>query len=191
MFSTTEVRWFYPGDFPPQIQTWFGVVADEIMDEASREDVYLLNTLGGRFGIKLRGGLLEVKERTHTHGHHTFTPGVIGILESWVKLSFPLAAMPNSEGWPSSWVAVKKTRQLSPIKRHNSNSNCFLELTNVEVLNQHWWTLGLEAFGSIDRNHKHLMDSASQVFSSSKPPVLEEGASIGYPTWLDTVAKDR
>jgi hypothetical protein len=194
VLSTTEVRWFYQGEIPTQIQTWFGLIANENMSQASREDFYLLSTSGGRFGIKLRGNLLEIKERTKTHGPYPFSPEISGIIESWHKLSFPLADKQSHydavQGISASWIGVKKTRHLFP-RSSPSGEYCHFELTQVEALRQSWWTLGFEAAGKVQGNYDSLVESATQIFSTANSPALERVASSGYPDWLEILTVER
>lgn len=200
MFSSVEVRWFYPGEIPDKVQTWFGGIATEVIEQAPREDIYLLSTHAGKFGIKLRENRIEVKEKEHVYGDRQLGHQVVGAIESWNKVSFGLEEDQHNyfstQNLTPSWIAITKTRQLSEFyfKRYNPKTDtlfsfsveaCHLELTKIEVQDQYWWTLGLEAYGADDKNFDHLLQRTGQFFSEELPFQLDLEHSYGYPQWLN------
>ncbi len=65
MLLSNELRWFYPGKLPENIQLWFqqNCLIDPLKSPEEREDVYLYSPGCDYLGIKLRQGRLEVKWR--------------------------------------------------------------------------------------------------------------------------------
>ena len=63
MLISNELRWFYPGNLPENIQLWFqqNCLLDPLKSPEAREDVYLYSPGCDYLGIKLRQRRLEVK----------------------------------------------------------------------------------------------------------------------------------
>ncbi|MBC8503531.1 MAG: hypothetical protein ISR58_17985 [Anaerolineales bacterium] len=88
MFSTVEVRWFYQGVIPSDIQTWFDqkvVEGIEPINQPSRTDQYLLQGHNASLGVKLREGRVEIKQRVQEYGYAEFGPAVTGIVKGRKK----------------------------------------------------------------------------------------------------------
>jgi hypothetical protein len=134
------------------------------------------------------------------HGAPSAAPGqAIGRVEGWHKWSFELAAAPLAHlAVPAaSWVLVRKARSVRRYRVDNvqgvvpltagedTSQGCGIELTEVEVSGQAWWTLGLEAFGDEPALQQDLLAVAGHVLAGSLPMMLSAWNSYGYPRWLD------
>ncbi|MBL7164240.1 MAG: hypothetical protein ISS57_16725, partial [Anaerolineales bacterium] len=146
MFPTVEVRWFYRGAIPGDIQTWFDQIAKEYIVQPARLDTYLLQSNNTDLGIKLRQGRIEIKQRFQQHGDIDFHKHVSGVVEGWRKWSFLIAREQTSYFSPAilgdTWLGVKKTRSLYTFQITDSRvksvpipdysaGGCNLELTRI------------------------------------------------------------
>ena len=198
MFPTVEVRWFQQGQVDPDVQAWFHRVADHAQEQAPRTDYYLQEASAGGIGIKLREGLVEIKERRHFYGRVDFHPHVRGIVDGWRKWSFPYREemdFADSDAFAQSWVGVEKARWLALYKVEGDrveatprttepSCGCGLELTRVEARESIWWSVGLEAFGPEDQNYNRLITTADHIFSTAEPPRFCVARSYAYTKWL-------
>jgi hypothetical protein len=191
---TLECRWFYEGGIPGPLASavyrWkFETVPDD------RDDVYLVNDAVD-VGIKLRGGkYLEVKKRTNTRTSVFAMDRVAGLIETWVKWSFPLAEQGIEVESNGAWITVRKSRKtqkfaatkngLEPVglwSRHQAGVN--FEVTLLRVDDAAWWTVGFEAFGP-QRQLDFLFEQALRcVLTTGGLPDLTPDASMSYPKWL-------
>jgi hypothetical protein len=84
-----------------------------------------------------------------------------GRLESWEKCSFPHGPPSHDSGDPSGWRPVSKRRRISwlslasglarsDVPGLDEEPGCAVELTDVHVRGEAWWTLGFEATGPAD-----------------------------------------
>ena len=64
--------------------------------------------------------------------------------------------------------------------------DCEVELTEVRVCGQDWWTLGFEATGPADLLRSELEAAAALVFAQALPGDVEPGLdeSRSYAAWL-------
>jgi hypothetical protein len=201
MFSTVEVRWFYPGTLPSEVLAWFQQGPHEPDRPPCRVDYYLRLRSIDSLGIKLREGRIELKQRYGQQRIVRFHNHVAGLAERWRKWSLALA---ESEGsFPGiltpalSWIAVRKVRELRKYlvvgpgqiitvpALEFPEQGCTVELTSIQADAAFWWTLGFEAFGDEASLRDHLLLTAEQVFAQGRAPrPLRPGASYGYPRWL-------
>ena len=203
IFRSTEVRWFFQGEIPPKVESWFSGLDSEKGSETPRVDIYLLNTGDGNFGIKLRQNMLEVKEREIIHGNHIFNPSMEGVIESWNKTSFLLAPQQHdfyaAEYLTDSWISVKKTRRQAIYQKLPTKTDkptilfeaveaCHLELTSILVKEQRWWTIALEAYGNVSSDHERLIKTGRQLPSENTQLGFGRNNSMGYPQWLNELA---
>ena len=61
---------------------------------------------------------------------------------------------------------------------------CDLELTELAVGRERWWTLGFEAFGEGSDLAETLLMTMQAAFAGSAGIVLAPEASFGYAAWL-------
>lgn len=210
-YPTREVRWFLRGKVQSEIWQWFQQGAAEA--EAIREDWYFSLPKQPDLSIKLRQGKIEIKQRTAKEGIQKLAKGIKGQVEQWEKWSFPLdEAKPLDIAASGAWILVKKERLsqryvLGAGKKvvkviepsHNSqNQNsqsqnsqneqpdqgCTIELAELWVNNQPWYSFGFEAFGQQDTLAETLEQVARQVLADPTFPSMKAKHSFGYPQWL-------
>jgi hypothetical protein len=152
---TCEVRWIRPGRSGSEIDRWFSRFAQV---PETRDDDYLFSPRLPGLSIKIRGGVsFEVKQHRGVVGALDIAGAAAGSIDSWIKRSIPLTgevdlSLPLEE---SAWRRVSKRRQIArfPIDAADGGPgspralDCSVELTEVEVAGQSWWTLGFEAGG--------------------------------------------
>lgn len=200
VYPTVEVRWFYTGLIPAEVSTWFDRGERPPDDQPCRVDRYF--RLGGMhsLGVKLRDGRLELKQRQRSYGIVLFHERISGLVESWRKWSFEIAAdgdnLENLLEPDSSWIAIQKQRRLRRFRRTQAGETvahpadeypaqgCSLELTSIMVGGKPWWSLGLESFGDNDRLQENLFAAIQHVLAQKPVPTLAANDSYGYPTWL-------
>ena len=201
MQLTAELRWFNRGRLPKEISHWFQqeCLGDYLAAPEEREDIYLYVPECDYLGIKLRQGRLEIKWRQAELGVVSFGNHVEGKAEKWSKWlcedSMAETFQPKS-AIGQSWVRVKKARlqrqyQVLPDNSATAvpvtdsiNQGCTVELTDLVVNGNAWWSLAFEAFGEDERLTDHLQNIASRVIESNCGLKLQGEDSYGYPTWL-------
>jgi hypothetical protein len=202
MLPTVEVRWFHKGPVPEEVAQWFRRGERERETQGSRVDHYHCHTDGGSLGIKVREGMLEIKQRHIVYGVMRFHERVTGVVEHWRKWSFVLESVDGiAAGFraqASSWLGVNKDRRLRKYQLvgesdvitipafENPDRGCSVELTQIRVKGEVWWSLAFEAFGEEATLRDTLLIVAQHVLAR-EPPLLCEGDSFGYPDWLDIV----
>lgn len=192
MFATVEVRWFFTGEIPPDVDAWFAHSGRFPTPPTRRTDHYLRHP-DDALGLKLREGRIEAKQRTARLGLVNFGPHARGVVETWRKWSFPLA---ETQDVDAAWTAVTKARRLhhfaiAPdaqlIAIHPQTvaaRGCDWELTAVSTAGQAWWTLGLEAFGPGPTRETDLLRVARHFLGGVDTPPLPASNSGSYPWWL-------
>lgn len=208
LLHSAEMRWFFVGSKPEAVAHWFDARQERL--EESRKDSYLIFFGSPCVGVKLR----EVREK----GYLNFEikalqspprtveprPGILGKTNAWVKWSVKFN-MTEDLGQTmrdgSRWIEVEKKRWLLKYeikadatpnevpKEAFPDDGCNVELTELGVAGDQWWTIGLEAFGPPERINNHLLASLNTFFSSRKkvPCPLLEANSLSYPTWFATI----
>jgi hypothetical protein len=182
---TCEVRWIRPGRHGSEIAHWFSRFSQ--VPEV-RDDDYLISPRMPGMSIKIRGGAsFEVKQHRGVVGALDITGAAAGSIDSWIKRSIPLpgGVDPSRPLEGSAWRRVSKRRQMArfPIDA-SAGPDCSVELTEVEVLGQSWWTLGFEAGGrgALGR----IKRTAAVVFAVPLPTAsafrAEEACS--YAEWI-------
>jgi hypothetical protein len=202
MLTTYEVRWFNSGNIPLYIQSWFerSCLLPSTKLPENREDVYLYTPGCDYLGIKLRQGGLEIKWRDRDINKIEFNYLVKGNVEKWKKWrcsdsseeSFSLQQIGDNPVWvkvgkfrySQLYQVVDKTPQ--PVSNHAGVDNgCSLELTNVEINGNKWWSIALEAFGENCDLQNNLHVTAELIFSDYDSFPLQAKNSYGYPNLLE------
>lgn len=207
MLTTYELRWFYPGTIPQDIELWFeqNCLIEQLQPPEEREDLYLYSPRCDFLGIKLRQGQLEVKWRKAELGIVRFGEFVEGKAEKWGKWlccdATEESFQPNLVLGDPSWVSVQKVRfsQLyqilsefppQPVSAHEDIDNgCTVELTHLIIQENAWWSLAFEAFGEDARLMENLQVTADRVFKSYSVSKLLALNSYAYPSWLALVCQ--
>jgi hypothetical protein len=196
-----EIRWFFRGTLPLEILAWFDAGVDQPAQPAERVDHYLHLGQLDSLGIKLREGNVEIKLRQCKLGTVQFHQQVAGQVEHWRKWSFALAVAPLQDLLvpTSAWLPVHKSRRLRRYQVAADEAlslispdvypdrGCDLEVTQVRVHSQAWWTVGFEAFGPEARLRKNLCRAVEQVLKNPPPLALTVDDSFAYPRWLQIV----
>lgn len=191
MEPTAEMRWWWPGPCPDEVVAWFAALPDAL-EEESRTDHYL--SLPGHVatGIKARAGdQLDVKVRIGREEDVRVGDRVTGHLERWTKWQFPLATdgpgIEDLDGFPGSWVRASKYRWLVEV------GACELEVGEVDVDGDVWWTIAAEATGEGDTGRDHVLSCLRWMVDHGMPDVvsLTPEASWGYPAHLRHVIDER
>jgi hypothetical protein len=190
-----EVRWIFPGQLEVAVAGWFGRFP---AGTESREDAYLLDPQLPGLSVKIRGGrALEVKAYRGSPGILEVAGRARGRLQAWQKWSFPFSPPRQDSGDPAGWRLVAKRRRISrfsaagePVAAHvprpGQEPECEVELTEVRMTGQHWWSLGFEATGPADLLRSALEATVALVFAQALPGGIEPGTdeSRSYAEWL-------
>jgi len=193
-----EVRWIFPGQLDTAVAGWFGRFP---AGTESREDTYLLDPPMRGLSVKVRGGrALEVKVYHGSPAILEVAGRAFGRLESWQRWSFPfspLSPLSPGSGDPPGWRPVRKRRRITRFSAASrtiaataaalgQQPRCEVELTEVRVSGQDWWTLGFEATGPADLLRRELEAAAALVFAEALPGGVEPGPdeSRSYAEWL-------
>jgi len=198
---TAEVRWFFEGPVPADLETWFGL-GGLAQHAAPREDRYLLFPPPLGLNVKLREGRLEVKSLVGAPGLRTFDADIAGNIELWEKRIYGEAADVEFEKLHSSaphlWIAVGKERTLRTFSLESASmqevaagkvllaNGCNVELTKITVDGAACWSFGFEAYGEPSRVEGHLQKVAGHLFADNRRPPnpFPAADSRSYLEWL-------
>jgi len=191
--DSLEVRWITPGPLGTAMREWF---ARFPAGTEKREDAYLLQPRLPGLSVKLRdGSTLDVKS-------YLSSPGILGLpgygrLESWRKWSFPYQPAWHDDATLPGWITVRKRRHtcwfplatchgLAPVPWRVARAGCMVELTEVHVGDQPWWSVGFEATGSAGLLRLALQHAADLAFAQPLPAgvALSLDNSRSYAQWL-------
>jgi hypothetical protein len=190
-----EVRWIFPGQLEAAVAGWFGRFP---AGTESREDTYLLDPQLPGLSVKVRGGgALEVKVYRGSPGILEVAGRARGRMESWQKWSFPFSPPSHDSGDPAGWRPVRKTRRISRFSLASGpvlvrapglgqEPGCAVELTEIRMRDQDWWSLGFEATGPASLLRGELEATAALVFALALPGGVElsPDESRSYAEWL-------
>jgi len=191
-----EVRWIFPGQVQAAMARWFGRFQAAL---ELREDAYLLDPHLRGLSVKIRGGdgPLEVKVYRGSSGILDIAGRARGRVESWQKWSFPHESSSRDSLDPAGWTLVRKKRRISafpPAGGHGraglpgpgGQPGCAVELTEIRMGGEAWWTLGFEAVGPASLLRPELEATTALVFADAPPGGVEFGAgsSKSYAEWL-------
>ena len=201
MFPTVETRWFYPpGPIPQDVLAWYHYGERAPEAQPTRIDYYLRLPGNDDLGIKLREGRIEIKQRAEQYGVEHLHEHVHGLVEGWRKWSFGVndlgGGLGDLAGARPAWIAVRKARRLRrylvteaedivPIGGAEiAPHGCHIELAEITISNETWWSLAFEAFGPEAALHTTLTRVAQHVLRGDAVPHLNAEHSYGYAYWL-------
>ena len=197
---TSEIRWFLEGTLPGEVATWFGKLGKKLINETERTDTYLVLPDTNKVGIKVREGRVEIKKMIDLPDEIRINENIAGQSEIWQKWSFatrqsgnlPLSFILE----PSQWINIRKSRSLyrfaieaGELKPHKASTpipenGAHIELAEISIKGNPWWSLGVEAFG----NHKQLKENlgliSNQVINNFDHDHFAMQTSKSYPEWL-------
>jgi len=187
-----EVRWIFPGRLAAEVTGWFGRFPAEVRVV---DDEYLLDPYLPGLSVKVREGrALEVKMHCGSPGLLDVAGRAWGRLEWWEKWSFPHGPPRYDSGSRASWRPVNKKRCITWFSRAaglrvpglRQLPGCAVELTEVRVRGEPWWTLGFEATGATDALRSELEAAAAAVFDQAVPGGVKVGLGgcQSYAQWL-------
>lgn len=193
--TTAELRWFFEGPLPPEVESWFTRAGTRGLSE-SRRDTYR-HDLFTDIGVKRRfGATLELKERLAAP-ELVDVGGITGQVETWQRWSPADHRVVLSDH--SIWVDVDKAivkRRFEPggrevalteATRAMSGHGCDAEIVALTVLGRQAWSLAFAAFGPADVRRRCLLETWSEaIFNQPKPPAIDfdRAQPVGYPEWL-------
>lgn len=194
MYNSVEVRWFSTHR-EESIVNWFEKHGCHFDSVQSRTDYYLAGHLKDGLGIKLREGNIELKQRTSKSVATTFSTGVRGFSEEWVKWSFNIKEGDDEsekilKNTLERWVPVEKKRmqvklegdgKISQVKNlaNSMSSDCVMEYTWLALQQKIFYSFALEISGSGPVKLKDpLLLEILENFT------LSEMDSYGYPEFL-------
>jgi hypothetical protein len=193
--GSLELRWIFPGQLETAVAGWF---ARFLAGTESREDIYLLDPQLRGLSVKIRGGAaLEVKAYCGSPGILEVADRARGRMEAWQKWSFSISPLRQDSGTPAGWRPVRKRRRISrflqpggqivaPATELGHEPGCKVELTEVHMSGQDWWSLGFEATGPAELLRSELQATVALVFAQALPGGVEPGIddSRSYAQWL-------
>lgn len=192
--STLEVRWILSGRPRVALVEWFGRLS---ATTESREDAYLVYPRLEGLSVKIRGGArLEVKVDLGRSGIVDVPGRARGRLNSWCKWSFPIGSTSQLVSGSSDWRPVRKDRSISWFSATGQplpgpadgldDPACKVELTDIMIGGDNWWTLGFEATGPADQRRGALEATAATIFGEAMPEAVRLGIdhSVPYSQWL-------
>lgn len=191
--TTLEVRWILPGRVDAATVGWFTRLATAT---ESRVDSYLLNPRLQDLSVKIRAGSqFDVKAFRGSPGVIEVAGGSMGRMGAWQKWSFPLG--PESQPAPNSraWRRVRKRRMIAwfgasggPLTdtADQGAAQCAVELTDITVGDEPWWTLAFEASGPSSWRRRAVGNAATFAFAEPIPTdiTLDLDNSVSYAQWL-------
>jgi hypothetical protein len=203
MQVSAEIRYFWRGATPGGLEEWFRGCERQPFPAGggeSRLDEYHRDANQTELSIKRRGeeSGVEVKGLVALSGEHLQSPftGQVEIWAKWGLLSLELGRNTIAAIDKKRWLRKFDTRGTMPIEialdasekplgDHGlPDDGCNAELTKLRLVNSDvWWTLGLEAFGTLWTVEKNLKLGA-EALAARDPPDLRPEVIASYPSWL-------
>jgi hypothetical protein len=151
-----------------------------------------IKSRGGKQGIELKGLVAAIWDG--------LTVGPFeGPIELWTKWTSAQLALPSNSTISTEkqrWLRKFDTTGALPkeipldVKEQPLDQGplpargCNIELTQVRLPDgELWWTLGFEAFGTIQTVERDLR-AAATILAARQPPELTGGMLASYPAWL-------
>ncbi len=203
MFPTVETRWFYPGSIPTDVLAWYHYGERAPEAQPTRIDYYLRLTNHADLGIKLREGRIEIKQRVEQYGVEHLHEHVYALVEGWRKWSFGVSDIGSGLGELSgprpAWIAIRKARRLRRYCVTEAGAvtavagaeivvaGCNIELAELTIHGEPWWSLAFETFGPEETLHATFMRVARHVLRDDTVPPLDVDHSYSYAHWIQRI----
>lgn len=184
MLNSLELRWFISGELPLEVSSWFerDKLGGQLQAPETREDVYLYVPECEYMGIKLRQGRLEIKWRQAELEILRFER-VEGKLEKWGKW---LCEDPTTESFqPKHVLSQKSWVRIGKVRSQRLYDGCALELTQLTIQNNAWWSLALETFGTEPQKMDKLQSIFELIGTTYTGSQLKVQKSYAYPKWIE------
>jgi hypothetical protein len=214
---TVEIRWFFKGLIPAEVETWFArqLPGNNLLHETPRTDIYFIVQERDDLGLKLSRGSLELKWRQDSQPFSLDAPVLAGVKETWIKEKWKYAKKhgdkiasgfnrPRLKGWR---VEIQKQRTVREYRADSSEKITALtqflnfdaltgenyppvvkiELTTLSKLGKPWWTLGLEAAGEPQTLQQVFEQAVHDLLKDYPQTDLQSSNSYGYPWWVAQV----
>lgn len=204
MLYSAEVRWFYHEPRPESILNWF-CTNKSLSPEDPRMDHYLVFPGSESVGIKIREGKFEAKALRGASEIVQYPYNISGRSECWIKWSYEKEAVKT---WVQAilseshgWVDVTKVRWLRKFSLDHPEllevsdderpkEGCNVELTQLTIAGEEWWSFAFEAFGEPGQVREYLQKVAEHFFSIHPPILFQAINSCPYPVWLANFSQD-
>lgn len=202
IITTAEFRWFGPGLTPAGLLRWHANQEGTYEEQQPRTDVYMVLPGQDGLGIKFREGRLEFKKRVDIHPAFN-ADSLDGRPESWIKWSIKSAdeAGPDDPSLQDSihWIHIRKKRFLlkhaigqdyrlcPPPETGYPAQGIAVELSELEVRNENWWTFGIECFGPARQVYPTLLEVLPLLIKGIPGKKLVPDSSMGYPEWINRI----
>jgi hypothetical protein len=203
MQISAEIRYFWRSATPHGIEQWFCGPELQCFPEGwgeSRIDEYLRSKNQAEVSIKRRGEKagVEMKGLVAFSAMRLPAPfaGQVEIWAKWDVSSIELDRKSTVAIHKRRWLRKFDTSGIAPKEipldsggkplgsQRLPDDGCNAELTELRLTNADvWWTLGLEAFGTIWAVEKNLK-MGSEALVEQSAPALRPEVIASYATWL-------
>jgi hypothetical protein len=200
MLESVELRWFYKGQLPNELNTTF-CNSDIKLEPESRTDYYLLIENCDSLGIKLRNSRLEIKKLKRNH-IELLNKYVNGKMEQWIRWewndtnSFNEILQFIQANKYNPWIKIDKKRlqkkfvifdnSLLETLQDNTHFDFSIELTELKVSEHLWWSIGIDS-SKIGDNIHFFMQLIKRCINEKYQTNLKLASSYGYPEWVSKV----
>ncbi len=211
---TVEIRWFFKGLIPVEIEHWFAsrLPGSNLLQEKPRTDIYFMVQERDDLGLKLSRGSLELKWRQDAQPFSLSAPPLTGVKETWIKEKWKygkkhgdkIVSGFNKPRLKGRRVEIPKQRRVREYRADSAEKITALtqflnfdtltgedfapvvkiELTTLSKGDKPWWTLGLEAAGELQRLQQIFEQAVQDLIKDYPHPDLQAGQSYGYPWWV-------
>jgi len=197
MLESIELRWFFKGVMPKNVVKYCNLSFKCRIEY--RTDYYLELKNCNYLGIKLRDERLEIKWRKNSNDVlKLYNPNMSGNIESWVRWEWVDGASYNDiikfmniqtnsplikiDKKRSQKKFIVKNRVLEEIYCNQRDFDCALEITELKINDQMWWSVGFDIFKGEDKTLFEVMikDHGIQDLMLK----FDVDNSFGYPEWI-------
>ena len=197
MLNSLELRWFFKGTIPKDFVKFCNLSFKCKVEY--RADYYLELRNCNYLGVKLRDKRLEIKWRKNNNDMiRLLNQKISGNVESWVRWEWSdessykdIIKFMNINDY-SPYIKIDKKRFqkkfiikntiLEGIDSDQRIFDCAMEITELKINNQLWWSIGFDIFNGKDKSLFEIM--IKDHFVKDLPLNLNVENSYGYPEWI-------
>lgn len=205
MLNSAEVRWFWRDMLAPGLESWFRSGKPDAGGGTPRTDEYLVDDRQRELGMKKRAGTsgIEIKGLVAVRPPlpEPFSARV-QIWTKWTSQALTIDHLPRKVVRKTRWLrkydtggsdirelaldADERLRDSLAAPEHG----CQLELValTIDGSADRWWSVGFEAFGTLDT----VEDSLRRTIAFVRPlagEALAGGLELSYPDWLSATPR--